>query len=125
MYLIRKNPLTRPWQGEIYKDVKVIQDVSSNETSTGELEWNIIEVNYNYIVILTQECDLEQDYKNRIEVRKDQDKFIPMILVAPAYLAESFKLGEHLKVYGQQMQYINSNEMNKIKNNENKRYHYI
>jgi hypothetical protein len=125
MYLIRKSPLARPWQGDIYKDVNLIQAVTFTIKSKGKREYNITETKYDYTVILTQECDLEQDYKNRVEPREDQDSYIQMILMAPAYLAESLRNGVHLEQYGQVMQHINTKDWNKVKKQENKRYHYI
>jgi hypothetical protein len=125
MYLIRSMPLNRPWQGDIYKDVTLIQDVTYSESPEGEKEWNFNEVTYNYSIVLTQECDLEQDYKNRAEDKEDHDKYIPMILMAPAYLAESLRYGGHLEDYGQKMQRINSKEWDKLRTQENKRYHHL
>lgn len=125
MYLIRETPIARPWQGDIYLDVKLIQDIMQVETPEGEHEWVFNEVTYDYSVVLTQECDLEQDYYYRILDKGDQDKYIPMILMVPAYLAESLRYGKHLTGYGQKMQHINSDDWKKVKNNDNKRYHYL
>lgn len=127
MYLIRERPLTRPWQGDIYRDINLIQDITYTLTFEGGREYDVNEVKYNYVVVLTQECDLEQDYKNRIGNKEDHDKYIPMILISPAYLAESLRYGEHLQGQGyeQTMQRINSKEWEKLKKNDNKRYHYL
>jgi len=118
-------PLARPWQGDIYKDVKLIQDIVQVETPEGEPEWTVNEVTYDYSVLLTQECDLEQDYNFRMDNKGDHDKYIPMILMVPAYLAEDLRYGSHLINYGQKMQRLNSNDWGKVKHNENKRYHYL
>lgn len=125
MYLIRETPLARPWQGDIYMDINLIQDVVQVETSEGEHEWSLNEVTYDYSVVLTQECDLDQDYNYRIINKGDHDKYIPMILMVPAYLAESLRYGNHLTGYGQKMQHIHTDDWGKVKNNENKRYHYL
>ncbi len=125
MYLIKETPLLRPWQGDIYNDVNLIQDITYTLTIEGEKEYIVNEIRYNYAVVMSQECDLEQDYKNRIENKEDHDKYIPMILMAPAYLAESLRNGDHLQGYGQKMQRINSREWEKLKKNDNKRYHYL
>lgn len=125
MYLIKEAPLTRPWQGDIYRDVDLIQDITYTLTFEGTREYVVSEIRYNYVVVLTQECDLEQDYNNRTGNKEDHDKYIPMILMAPAYLAESLRYGEHLQGYEQKMQHINSKEWEKLKKNDNKRYHYL
>ncbi len=125
MYLKRKLPLNRPWQGDIYRDVKLIQDVRYTLTKKGRRRYDGNEVTYNYAIILTQECDLDQDYKNRIEGGEDDDKFIPMILMAPAYLAEALRQGTHLEDYEKKMNRINSREWDKVKKKQNKRYHWL
>jgi hypothetical protein len=132
MYLIRKFPLIRPWQGDIYKDVTVIQDIVESIGSDGVKEWIVNEITYNNIIILSQECDLDQDYINRIQIKEniknqkmDHDKYIPMILMAPAYLAEKIREGTHLENFGQKMQRIKSDDWKKVKRNNIKRYHHL
>src|SRR5208337_862518 len=106
-------------------DVSLIQAITYTLNPKGKREYDVNEMKYDYTVILTQECDLEQDYKNRIEAQEDQDSYIQMILMAPAYLAESLRSGIHLEKYGQKMQYINNRDWNKLRQQENKRYHHI
>ncbi len=59
-----------------------------------------------YGVVLSQDCDLNQDYNSRKEITdisNNQDnlylnnKMIPSILICPAYLAEQLRKGTHLK----------------------------
>lgn len=80
----------------------------------------------NYAVIMSQDCDLELDYKNRQKTGEvsNNDKFLPTILVCPAYTSEQFFKGEHID--GWKMRpFINDKEQEKIiKNNEN-RYHFL
>jgi hypothetical protein len=125
MYLFRDKPLSRPWQGDIYKDVSLIHSITHTVNQKGKREYDLKEIKYDYIVILTQECDLEQDYRNRIETQEDQDSYIQMILMAPAYLGESLRNGIHLEEYGQTMQHINTKDWKKLRQQENKRYHHI
>ncbi len=139
MYLVRETPLIRPWQGDIYKNIRIINDIILEYDSEGYLEKaSIDDAVYNYAVILTQECELEQDYSNRkdnseyryyrrakqIEVK--HDKYIPMILLAPAYLAETLKDGDHLiDEFELKMAKYGGKDWAKIVTNENKRYHYL
>lgn len=63
-------------------------------------------------MVLTQECDLEQDHANRESSKGEQDKFLPSILFAPAYLAQKLREGEHLIEFDQKMQRMNSKMWN-------------
>jgi hypothetical protein len=139
MYLLREGPLNRPWQGDIFKNIRIINDIIEEYDTEGDLKKvSVNDAVYNYAIILTQECDLEQDYLNRKNLYKAQydpiaevaeikhDKYIPMILLVPAYLAESLKDGDHLiEEFKQKMERYRGTSWEKILNNENKRYHYL
>ena len=85
-------------------------------------EADVSEVNYAYGVVISQDCDLEQDYNSRIKPRNN-DKNIPTIIVLPAYNIVDFKGGKHL-TDGLAEQW-NSDDIKKIKQNQNIRFHYI
>jgi len=54
-------------QGDILKDVMSIEwDITSEDTNDISL---ITKINFPYILILSQDCDLDHDFKNR----NDQD----------------------------------------------------
>jgi hypothetical protein len=69
---------------------------------------------------------LAQDLSNRQNKESlDQDKYLPSILICPAYSAQSLRKGEHLLDLGQKMAIMNSDLWGKLKNNNNYRYHYL
>jgi hypothetical protein len=122
----RKQNLPRISQGNIYRDVDFIEYVVEKG---GYVE--ISRIIFPLVVVLTQDCDLEQDFqfrhgRPRAKI-KTQDKLLLSVLVAPLYNAEHFYLGEHLSELGMQMQTINWNRSagDIIKNNQNPRYHYV
>jgi len=78
-----------------------------------------------YLVILTQDCDLEQDYKSRTVPRKTQDAYLQTILVCPAYQGEKLRNGDHLEDLDLKMEYQNSTKWNDIKDDKNPRYQYL
>ena len=125
--LKRPNPVCRPAQGDIYTDISVpiVGQVEINaQGETEVLEADIIVL--DYVVVLSQECDLEQDYTDRERAIDVHDKYVQTVLIAPAYLAENLRAGEHLAAsLGQKMQKINSDMWKIIKNNKNERYHFI
>lgn len=121
-YHRRESSITRPCQGAIYRDVTVLPTIPLNDTDS---EDELTVIDYNYAVMLTQECDLERDFYSHQGDPEKHDKFLPSLLLAPAYLAQSLRNGEHLADIGLKMQHINSDRWRVVKRNGNKRYHYL
>ena len=107
-------------QGDIFRDFEYIEFVSNNKkTGTG------IKKIFPYLLVLSQDCDLESDHKNHIECKDNQDKYLISILVCPGYSADALRKGNHLKEYGLKMNRIDSDRWKIIKNNQNPRYHFL
>lgn len=118
-----KRPLSRIWQGDILRDIEYIEWITENPE---EEKLQIPKIQLPYIVVLTQDCDLEQDYNSKQDNnRENEDKFLQSILVCPAYMATSVKEGTHLKDYGLNRQRIPSNQFGEVKKNHMYRYHYL
>lgn len=103
------------------RDVTV---VAWAEESEGELL--IQELLVPYCVVLTQECDLEQDFSNRNSPEKfarSQDKIVPSLLFCPAFPAEQLRAGAHLRDIP--MERINSADWKRVSQNNNYRYHFL
>ena len=124
----RKNT-NRIIQGDIFKDIKI-------PIYEGRL--NIVES--GFLVVLSQDCDLNQDYYSRIEMLEinfdESDKKIssfnnrriPSILVCPAYPANQVLQGTHLNFLGIEMSKIGKEKDTRwklITQNEIPRYHYL
>lgn len=121
---LKRLPVDRAAQGDIYRKIRVPNSASPVNGEDGE-ELEITEIEYPYAVVLSQECDLEQDHLNRENAQDKHDKFLPAILFAPAYLAEKLRKGEHLKDVDLKMQNINTERWKIVKKNDNLRYHYL
>lgn len=78
-----------------------------------------------YLIVLTQDCDLESDFRNFQQLDDNHDKILQHILVCPAYPSEKLREGTHLKESKFNMQKINSNLWSQVKSNNNSRYHYL
>ena len=127
----RINDTNRVLQGDLLKNV----DMQIYNINLKKLE--IIE--FPYIVVLSQDCDLEQDFnkheklKESENISKDQlkpihDKFLPSILVSECFPAEQVRLGEHLENNGFFMNNYgkkSSTSWKKIMQNEIPRYHFL
>lgn len=122
----------RVHQGEIYKNIEYIQSV--------KVEGKDIEIKkivFPLVIVLTQDCDLEQDssyyLSNEIHPKND-DKKLLSVIVAPLYNEDLFLSGEHLndETLKLTMRKFNKKKKGKLTteyknliNNETPRYHHI
>lgn len=108
-------------QGDFLRDLVVTESISV-EGDEGAFQ----ERQLPYCVILSQDCDLEHDFNSRSkETRLNHDKFLPSILLSPAYRAEEFRQGEHLKELGLAMERFGSDNWKRVKGNQTYRYHFV
>lgn len=111
-------------QGDIYSNVEFTEYVAEKE---GKIEASII--TFPLVIVLTQECDLFQDFKSRYgrPRRETQDKHIISVLVSPLYNFEHVLTGEHLSELHLKMHPINRQrtEGKYLQRNKLPRYHYI
>jgi len=84
----------RVCQGDIIKNVKYIEKIAEVDDY---LEVSMI--NFPYVIVLSQDCDLSEDYDfryNKTKAHENQDKILISLLVAPLYTAEQVLAGDHL-----------------------------
>jgi hypothetical protein len=122
---VRTNRLGRISQGDVFRDVECIEYVV---VKRGILE--VSKLIFPLVVVLTQECDLEQDARYRDRHRKqpsNHDKKLFSVLVAPLYNAEHVFEGQHLSELGLTMAPINRKRTpgEMLMQNERPRYHYV
>lgn len=109
---------SRICQGDIFQDL-FISIGGTKGTSQVYDDFSLV-----YGVILTQDCDLEQDFNERKAKAKKTDKHLDTVLVCPAYPIDPFSKGEHLE--GRVMETFPGRSLDKLKKNDDlKRYHYI
>jgi hypothetical protein len=118
----RKYDADRIVQGDVLNEVKFLDwdwDTEKDKVVTYEKK-------LPYIVILTQDCDLEQDSKYRTTAAKNNDKILQSVLVSPAYGWEEFIKGDHLQDYNLKMEKISgSDQKKKIRQQQVPRFHYL
>jgi hypothetical protein len=108
-------------QGDIFADFIYVRWA---EQKGGDIDLDDIKI--PFFVVLTQSCDLEQDFKDRQKNSDEKrDKYIQSILVCPAYNAEKLRIGEHLKSEGLVMQQFTAEQWSVLKKNRNFRYHFL
>lgn len=114
-------------QGDIFQNIDYIEHADIIE---GHVD--ISKIRYPYVVILSQECDLTQDFSERFRSESgsiNHDKLIHGVIVAPMYNYEHFRTGQHYSNLGYVMA-IDYNNQGKtpaktLKQNNNPRYHYM
>ncbi len=118
------DPLTRVSQGDIFRDIDYFENYSEKEGII-----TIEKITFPHVCVLTQDCDLAQDYKFRTSIpQKSQDKFLISVLVAPIYNSEFVLKGEHLSDLGYKMQNFTlglKRDFDIIIMNKNPRYHFF
>jgi hypothetical protein len=117
-------------QGDVIRGVDCVEYVVEKK---GQIEVGLID--YPLVVVLTQDCDLEQDknLRKKIQTAKDsevnQGNLLLSVLVAPLYNVEHVYEGGHLSDLGITSPAINGRPKKtpgeKLRNNENARYHYL
>lgn len=113
---------SRVRQGDILKNISIVLGFSTSDEKKVLPSY----FNFNYGIVVSQDCDLLSDYRERKNNSPDkkQDKYLPTILICPAYLWEDFKEGKHFENWS--MQAFNSSNYKKLqKNDEYKRFHYL
>jgi len=114
----------RVCQGDIFSNIEFIEYAIEK---SGIIE--VAKINFPLVVVLTQDCDLEQDYKFRWsrKPKSNQDKWLLSVLVAPLYNCEHFYAGEHLSELSMVMGEVNKSKTpgKNLRNNETPRFHYL
>lgn len=107
----------------------ILRDFSFVISAKGGVQ---LEIEFQYLVVLTQDCDLEQG--NKIYVAKDDpvsglklfNQYLHNILLLPAFPAELMKSGEHLKdVYYIKTEPLSRKIWERLTKNATSRYHYL
>ena len=115
---VKGSPKLRFNQGDILKDISFF-------IGTGE-DLHLLEINLKYAIVISQECDLEHDYNTRaMESQLNQDKFLPNVLVLPAYLSDNFRQGKHRGEDIKGEEWKSTEKWNVIQRNNNPRFHTI
>ncbi|HMZ54437.1 MAG TPA: hypothetical protein PLT48_06285 [Nitrospira sp.] len=124
MVKVNRTPQERLAQGDILRDVEHVEYVAINE---GIVE--LSKIVFPLAIVLTQDCDLQQDYTFRSpqENKPNQDKYLMSVLLAPLYNVEHVFEGSHLADLGLTMTPIpKKNTLGKnLLRNETPRYHYL
>lgn len=126
MIRVDTTPSERLCQGDILSNVELIEYANIDDKGIV----NISKIAFPFVIVLTQDCDLEQDFNNRNSTKRtNHDKHILSVIVAPLYNIEHVYNGEHLSELDLKMQIINSrpakSENKFLRQNQNPRYHYL
>lgn len=107
-------------QGDILRNVVHIESVAHQGDYI-----EVTKTTFPRAIVLTQDCDLEQDFKKRI--LHPPKPTLVSVLVAPLYVAEHVFVGEHLALLDMPMPKIEkaSSPGKMLMQNETPRYYYL
>ena len=130
MIKVHRSRSNRIAQGDVIRDVAFIESI---DECKGVVEFS--KIVFPLVVVLTQDCDLEQDQRARKRAtemdvsKRNHDKFLFAVLVAPLYNVEHFIAGEHYSLLGNKMREFSkkpeASERKTLSQNEIPRYHFI
>ncbi len=124
MVRVRRQRKARLVQGDVLRNVEFIEYAVEK---SGNIE--ISKIVFPLVIVLTQDCDLQQDYSFRLPkaASRTQDKWLLSVLVAPLYNVEHVYSGEHLAELEMKMAPINRSKTpgKNLIRNETPRYHYL
>lgn len=108
-------------QAEILSGVsQIIRDITS--TSTEAIPLNI--VNHPYSIILSQDCDLDLDFRARNGLEGPNNKMVGREKIIPNILLCQVFTAKELYENGKTSKEINSTLWDRIKTNSDVRYHF-
>jgi hypothetical protein len=112
---------SRICQGDILRNVEHLESVNH----VGEYV-EITKFVFPRVIVLTQDCDLEQDHKKRV-LQAPKRPTLVSVLVAPLYVAEHVFAGDHLVMLEMPMPAIpkKGSRFEALVQNETPRYHYL
>ena len=125
MIRVKRQRLPRLCQGDILRDAEYIEYAVEK---AGIIE--VSKIVFPLVIVLTQDCDLEQDHYSRLpgqHATDGQDKWLLSVLVAPMYNFEHMLQGQHLSELGLTMQMIPRKKTpgTYLTSNQRPRYHYL
>ena len=116
-------------QADIYRDVDFIESYQENDGNI-----LIRKIIFPVALVLTQECDLFEEYNMRMkktesqEEEKEQNQVLLSVLMAPLYNKEHYFNGEHLSDIHIITRHISRNKNKEggfIEKNKLPRYHFL
>ncbi len=108
--------LDRPHQGDIFQRLQYKFITEDGDTET---------ITFPFWIIVSQECDLEHDFKAHNNEYKDQDKYLQTIIACPAFLQLQLKDGMHMQNLSLAMERWGGDTWKKMTSNRERRFHAI
>ncbi len=107
---------SRPHQGDIFQKLQYKFITAEGETET---------ITFPFWIIVTQECDLEHDFRAYQGKYKDKDKCLQTITACPAFLQDQLKDGAHMQNLSLIMERWGGDNWKKMTTNRDRRFHAI
>lgn len=110
----------RIYQGDIFKDIKIPISVEIEDE-----ELSVKSIFFPFVIVMTQDCDLQQDFNTLEQSNTNQRNCLLSILLCPLFYADVLKQGIHFEEIGINSNKLNSGLWSPIKGNKDKRYYHF
>ena len=99
----------------------ILENFTYDINSPLSTEIEKIRMNFPYVIILSQDCDLTRDYEIRYtdKEKKNYANLLHTVLFSPLFNADIFKNGTHLEEIKLKCDSYNSVRWNNVKINDN------
>lgn len=107
-------------QGDIFKDIEIIENFRVEGSKVA-----VDKISFPYVVCLNQECDLERDFENQMNHKKDNS--LLHLAIAPVFNFDQFLNGTHWGdiFINNKTSKRKDTKIKLIMDNEMPRFHYL
>lgn len=109
----------RIMQGDIFKNIKIIENIDLKDDGTVRLQ----EITFPLVMCINQDCDLYSDYCNRIN--KVSNGLLLHLIIVPLFDVANLKQGTNWGEVMAMSSTISGKTLEQIKKNVEPRYHYL
>lgn len=110
----------RIYQGDIFRNIEIYTDFKIVD---GKIKTK--KIIFPYSIVMTQDCDLEQDFNNRKSSNEDQRVELISILLCPVFNSNDLRKGVHLENVEIKCSNLNGKLWDPVKKNKDKRYYFL
>lgn len=119
-YFIIKKNLTRIEQGDLLSDIPISQVLAINEK-----EIISIDINFHHVLVLSQDCDLEQFFNAQNKDKNNIGPYLHNVIITPCFYRDEIESGKCLEYMQITQEPLSRKIIEKIHKDELMRYQHI
>lgn len=114
-----KSEESRICQGDIFRDVTIIEDFNANEESI-----QVTKLSFPFVICLNQDCDLNSDYRAKLQGKEGKDCCLIHYIVAPLFPVNNTGNNHWGNIF-QESETLSKKQIERIRKNELPRFHIL